>query len=181
MEGFWNTFGPWVISAVGGAIGAVLLLPSKLGEMLFKYRFDKEIEGFKADQGAKLEKLREQLGHLGDRGRRSNELEFAAIREVWDKTVEAHLATANCIASFVEYPDLTRLSPEELDGFLPPPVFLRSSVIRFVTLPIIMICMLRLSLGASSLLQPLRFSMQGYFCESSEYSCLKIFGLSLRG
>jgi hypothetical protein len=105
MEGFWNTFGPWVISAVGGAIGAVLLLPSKLGEMLFKYRFDKEIEGFKADQGAKLEKLREQLGHLGDRGRRSNELEFAAIREVWDKTVEAHLTTANCIASFVEYPD----------------------------------------------------------------------------
>jgi hypothetical protein len=68
MTSFWNTFGPWIISAVGGAIGALLLLPSKLGEILFKYRFDKEIEGFKADQGAKLERLREQLNHLGDRG-----------------------------------------------------------------------------------------------------------------
>jgi hypothetical protein len=91
---------------VGGAIGALLLLPSKLGEILFKYRFDKEIEGFKADQGAKLERLRERLNHLGDRGRRSNEMEFAAIREVWEKIVEAYVATHNCVANFIQYPDL---------------------------------------------------------------------------
>jgi hypothetical protein len=49
MTNFWSTFGSWVIAAIGGAIGALLLLPSKLGEVLFKYRFDKELEGFKAD------------------------------------------------------------------------------------------------------------------------------------
>jgi hypothetical protein len=118
MDTFWSTFGPWVISAIGGAIGALLLLPSKLGEILFKYRFDKEIEGFKADQGAKLEKLREQLSHLGDRGRRSNEMEFAAIREVWEKTIEAYLATADCTTNLIQYPDLNRLNAADLDGFL---------------------------------------------------------------
>jgi hypothetical protein len=118
LMNFWSTFEPWVISAIGGAIGALLLLPSKLGEILFKYRFDKEIETFKADQGAKLERLREQLGHLGDRGRRSNEMEFAAIREVWEKIGEAYLATHNCVANFIQYPDLNPLSAQELDGFL---------------------------------------------------------------
>ena len=76
------------MSAIG-AIGAALLLPTKLGETHFKYRFDKAIEGYKAEQGKELEKVREQLSHVGDRGRRSNELEFAAIRDVWEKTVEA--------------------------------------------------------------------------------------------
>lgn len=118
MTDFASTFGPWILSAIGGAIGALLLLPSKLGEILFKYRFDKEIEGFKADQGVKLERLREQLSHLGDRGRRSNEMEFAVIREVWERIVEAYLATRNCITNLIEYPDLNRLSSEDLDGFL---------------------------------------------------------------
>jgi hypothetical protein len=118
MTDFWSTFGPWIISAIGGAIGALLLLPSKLGEILFKYRFDREIESVKADQEAKLERLREQLSHLGDRGRRSNEMEFAAIREVWEKIVEAYLATHGCVANLIQYPDLNPLSAQELDGFL---------------------------------------------------------------
>jgi hypothetical protein len=118
MTNLWNIVGPLFVSAIGGALGALLLYASRLGEILFKYRFDKEIEGFKADQGAKLERLREQLSHLGDRGRRSNEMEFAAIREVWEKIVEAYLATRNCITNLIEYPDLNRLGSEELDGFL---------------------------------------------------------------
>lgn len=118
MTNLWSTFGPWVISAIGGGIGALLFLPSKLGEILFKYRFDREIESFKADQGTKLEKLREQLSHLGDRGRRSNEMEFAAIREVWEKIVEAYVATHSCVVNLIQYPDLNPLSAQELDGFL---------------------------------------------------------------
>jgi hypothetical protein len=115
---FWIVIGPWIIAAIGGAIGAALLLPTKLGEALFKYRFDKAIEAFKAEQGTKLERLREQLSHVGDRGRRSNEMEFAAIREVWEKTVEAFLATGNCAANMIEYPDLGRMPSQELEAFL---------------------------------------------------------------
>jgi hypothetical protein len=115
---FWSTFGPWAIGAVGGAMGAAALLPTRWGEALIKYRFDKEIESFKSEQGAKLERLREQLGHLGDRGRRSNELEFASIREVWEKTIEAHLATADCVTNFMEYPDLNKLGRDDIESFL---------------------------------------------------------------
>jgi hypothetical protein len=85
MAIIWDAIAPWLIAGVGGSIGAALLLPTKLGEALFKHRFDKAIEGYKAEQGKDIEKLREQLSHLGDRGRRSNELEFAAIRDVWEK------------------------------------------------------------------------------------------------
>ena len=115
---FWNVIGPWLIAGVGGAIGAALLLPTKWGEALIKSRFDKSIEAFKAEQGTKLEMLRGQLSHFGDRGRRSNEMEFAAIREVWETTVEAFLATGSCAANVIEYPDLSRMTPQELEAFL---------------------------------------------------------------
>jgi hypothetical protein len=119
---FWSSISPWIVSGIGGAfggvVGAIALLPTKFGEARFKYRFDTAIEGFKAEQGTKLEKLREQLSHTSDRGRRSNEMEFAAIREVWEKVVEAYLATGDCTTNMIEYPDLNPLSPQELEGFL---------------------------------------------------------------
>ena len=114
----WNAISPWLIGALGGAIGAALLLPTKFGEILFKYRFDQAIEGYKAEQGRQLEKLREQLGHVGDRGRRSNELEFASIREVWEKLTKAFLATGSCVANVIEYSDINQLTPQDLDAFL---------------------------------------------------------------
>jgi hypothetical protein len=45
-------------------------------------------------------------------------MEFAAIREVWEKTVAAHLATHACVVNLIQYPDLNALSAPELEGFL---------------------------------------------------------------
>jgi hypothetical protein len=119
---YWSSISPWIVSSIGGAfggvIGAIALLPTKFGEALFKYRFDTAIEGYKAEQGTKLEKLREQLSHTSDRGKRSNEMEFASIRDVWEKTVEAFLATGDCTTNMIEYPDLNPLSVQDLEGFL---------------------------------------------------------------
>jgi len=81
--------------------GAALLLPTKLGEAVFKYRFDKAVEAFRAEQGQALEKLRAQLAHLGDRGKRSNEMEFVAVQQVWDKVVEAFMATGASVSSLI--------------------------------------------------------------------------------
>src|SRR5579872_3511217 len=117
-DDLWNAISPWFVSAVGGAIGAALLLPTKFGEMLFKYRFDQAIEGYKVQQGRELERLREQLNHLGDRGRRSNEFEFGAIREVWEKLTKAFLATGSCVANVIEYSDLNQLTSQDLEAFL---------------------------------------------------------------
>ena len=63
---------PWVTRALGGFIGAALLIPTKLGEALIKFRCDKNLEGFKSQQIRDLEALKEQLNHLSDRGKRSN-------------------------------------------------------------------------------------------------------------
>jgi hypothetical protein len=83
MIQFWNEIYPWVVAGIGGFIGAALLLPTKLGEALVQFRVGKALESFKADQSRELEQLKERLSHLGDRGRRSNEMEFAAIEKVW--------------------------------------------------------------------------------------------------
>jgi hypothetical protein len=69
MSEFWTAIYPWIVGAIGGLIGAAFLLPTKLGEAIFKYRFDKLIESYKAEQGRELEKLKEQLSHLDDRGK----------------------------------------------------------------------------------------------------------------
>jgi hypothetical protein len=35
-QGIWNAIEPWLVAGVGGAMGAALLLPTKLGEVIFK-------------------------------------------------------------------------------------------------------------------------------------------------
>jgi hypothetical protein len=96
MMAIWNEIYPWLIAGIGGFIGAALLLPTKLGEALVQFRVGKALEAFKAQQTGELERLREQLSHLGDRGRRSNEMEFAAIETVWRAFVKAWLSTNTC-------------------------------------------------------------------------------------
>jgi integrase len=106
----WSEIYPWILSGIGGAIGAALLLLPKWGEALIQFRTGKLLEGFKsaqnrelerlkaeqtrelerfkADQSRRLERLKEQLSHLGDRGRRSNEAEFIAVQTVWKAFVK---------------------------------------------------------------------------------------------
>ena len=76
------------------------------------------LEGFKAGQNRELERLKEQLTHLGDRGKRSNEMEFSAIKLVWEKFVEAFLATNRCIAQMIDLPDFRATTEEEFETFL---------------------------------------------------------------
>ena len=114
----WTAIYPWIVAGLGGFVGAALLLPTKLGEALFSYRLGKALEGYKADQNRELERLKEQLSHVGDRGKRSNEMEFSAIKLVWEKFVEAFLATNRCIAQLIESPDLRAMNEEEFETYL---------------------------------------------------------------
>lgn len=131
---------PWITGAIGGFLGAALLLPTKLGEIIFKYRVDRAIEAFKAeqgraieafraeqtraveafkaDQGQQLERLREQLNHIADRGKRSNELEFAALTAVWEQFIDAFSATKACCVRFLQIPAFDSMSSAQLDAFL---------------------------------------------------------------
>jgi hypothetical protein len=108
-----------------GALGAALLLPTKLGEALVQFRTSKLLEGFKseqsrelerlkAEQGRELERLKGQLNHLGDRGRRSNEMEFVAIETVWKAFVKAWLSANTCVGAMIQIPDFDRMSDDEV-------------------------------------------------------------------
>jgi hypothetical protein len=121
----WSEIYPWFVSGIGGALGASLLLPTKLGEALIQFRTNKLLEGFKseqsrelerlkAEQSRELERLKEQLNHLGDRGRRSNEMEFVAIQTVWKTFVKAWLSANTCVGAMIQIPDFDRMSDDEV-------------------------------------------------------------------
>jgi hypothetical protein len=109
---------PWIVAGLGGFVGAALLLPTKLGEAIFSYRLGKALEGFKAAQNRELERLKEQLSHVGDRGKRSNEKEYDALSETWNQFVDVLSLTERAIAQYVEFPDLDRLPEADAKRFL---------------------------------------------------------------
>jgi hypothetical protein len=114
--------GSWLLQTATAA-GTVALaffiaLPSKWGEKHLGFQFDAKLERLKDGQNQEIEKLKEQLAHIGDRGKRSNEMEFAAIRIVWEGFVEAYLSTATCAFASVEYPDFLRMGEEEKEAVI---------------------------------------------------------------
>lgn len=117
-EQFLTSLYPWLTGAIGGLLGAALLLPTKLGEAIIKFGYDRNLEAFKAEQSRDLESVKERLAHLADRGKRSNELEFLATRAVWEQFMEAYAATDAAITGFIELPDLSRYSAEERQAYL---------------------------------------------------------------
>src|SRR5258708_4549022 len=100
---------PWIIQTGTAALAAfvafLVLLPSKWGDAYLKHRFERDLEVHKSSLSRDFEHYREQLGHLADRGKRSNEMEFGAIKLVWEKFVEAFLATNRCVAQMIDIPD----------------------------------------------------------------------------
>jgi hypothetical protein len=104
-----------IFGAVGG-IGAVLIAVSTgWGRRFVDHQFDKRIEKVKSGLEADIERLKAKLAHLGDRGIRSNEREYAAIIASWVAFVEAYLATNRCVARLDEFADLSKKGDDEFD------------------------------------------------------------------
>lgn len=132
----WDEIYPWIVSGIGGVLGASLMLPTRLGEALIQFRTNKlleevkseqnreldrlkaehtrELEKLKAEQSRELERLKEQLNHLGDRGRRSNEMEFVAIETLWKAFVKAWLSANTCVGAMIQIPDFDRMSDDDV-------------------------------------------------------------------
>lgn len=112
----------WIIqtAATAGttAVAFLVLLPTKWGEKALSFYFDQKLSDLKDRQNQEIEQMKEQLNHLSDRGKRSNEMEFSAIKFVWEKFVEAYLSTITCAMAAIEHPDFTRMPNEEKEAFI---------------------------------------------------------------
>jgi hypothetical protein len=102
----------------GGVVLTFILARHWLVERLFGHYVELRLTNLKHEQNSQIEALKEQLAHLGDRGKRSNEREFEALSAVWDKFVEAFLSTMSCAISFLSHPDLERMTDDDLNSFL---------------------------------------------------------------
>lgn len=107
-----------VIAFLLTALFFLIALPQKVGERLIGLHFDSRLAQLKADQDGKLEQLRAQLQHWGDRGKHSNEQEFRAVGETWQLFVDAFMATSACAVGLFSQPDLDNSSEEEVEAFL---------------------------------------------------------------
>jgi hypothetical protein len=112
--------------AVGGAYK---LFGERLTERLFGHLLDERLQkekerhavalaNLKHEQDAQIEDLRAKIAHLSDRGKHSNEREYAALSAIWEKFLDLYYSTDQCVVSAIQYPDLTRMSEAEIGEFL---------------------------------------------------------------
>jgi hypothetical protein len=118
----WAAIIGWVVQTIAASgvaiLGFIGLRATAIGERLLGHHFDRKIAELKHAYDQKIEALKADLSHLGDRGRRANEREYDAVTEIWNAFVDAFLKTNQAIVSFLSFPDLNHLAPEELTAFL---------------------------------------------------------------
>ena len=123
-------------SAVAGAVASLGLTTAALwaagrffGEKLFGHWLEERLQSqkqahaveltkLKSEQDRQIELLRADIGHLQDRGKLSNEREYAALTEIWEKFSDLHTATINCVMRFLQFPDLQQMNDDEVAKFL---------------------------------------------------------------
>lgn len=91
---------------------------TSVGERLLNHHLARKVEALRHEHDEKIEALRADLGHLQDRGRRANELEFDAASKIWQAFVAAHMKTRQAVIDYLTIPDLDRLSTGDLETFL---------------------------------------------------------------
>ena len=117
------------LASVGLTAAALWVAGRFLGEKLFGHWLDgrlqrqkqaREVElaKLKSEQDRQIEKLRGDIGHLQDRGRRANEQEFSALATIYDKLEDLFDATNRCVSVYVSAPNLDRMDDEALIRFL---------------------------------------------------------------
>jgi hypothetical protein len=117
LDVFSNALWSLLAGAVGGLGSVGVAAFTKIGDRFLEYVVRRREETLKHDMETKLaafrhgleeqiEALRARLALVGDRGVRSNELEYKAIIAAWEQFADAYVATRNCVVSLIEHLDL---------------------------------------------------------------------------
>jgi hypothetical protein len=112
----------WIAQTAASSALAILafvgIKSTAIGERFLNHHLEGKIAALKHAHEEKIEALRADLAHLQDRGRRANELEFDAASKIWHAFVDAYQKTQQAIADFLSFPDLNRLSDDDVATFL---------------------------------------------------------------
>ncbi|WP_092262116.1 hypothetical protein [Bradyrhizobium sp. Rc3b] len=52
------------------------------------YGFDKKLAALKRSHDDEIDRLKDRLRHFEDRGKRSNEKEYEALSDIWEKFID---------------------------------------------------------------------------------------------
>jgi hypothetical protein len=81
-------------------------------------RSEVKLQELKHEQDVKIQAISVEVGHLTDRGKHSNEREYAALSSIWEKYVDAHYATLVGVTSYTQHPDLNKMPDTEVRELL---------------------------------------------------------------
>lgn len=81
-------------------------------------KFNERLEDYKHKQQRELEELRFKINALMDRTTKLHQREFDVLPEAWGKLVIAVGSVQGVVSAFQQYPDVNRMSPEQLTEFI---------------------------------------------------------------
>jgi hypothetical protein len=104
--------------AVSAVVGAAYGLFKLFSEKWLTTKFNERLEAYKHQQQKELEELRYKISGLLDRTTKLHQREFDVLPEAWGMLVLAHGNIQGLVAAFQQYPDLDRMSAEQLAEFI---------------------------------------------------------------
>jgi hypothetical protein len=107
------------VAAVGGVSSAIAYAIFRI--LTIKWidtRFSERLEAFKHQQNQEIEHLRFRINTMMDRNVKLHQREFDVLPETWNLLTEAFFTIEPIAIGFQQYPNLDRMSAENLEEFL---------------------------------------------------------------
>lgn len=101
----------------GGAAAIAYLLFQFLGKTWIENRFAQNLENFRHQQALELQRLRVEIDSMLSGTLRIQEKEFETLPEAWRRLDEAYGHVAALVSPGQSYPNLDRMTPEQLEEF----------------------------------------------------------------
>lgn len=106
-------------AAVGGGLVAIAYGVFKsFGEKWLNAKFEERLAVYKHEQQRELEQLRYKINTLMDRTVKLHQREFDVLPEAWGRLTDAFHATHPIGLGFHQYPDVNKLTADQLDDLL---------------------------------------------------------------
>jgi len=107
-----------VIAYGGSSVAIAYAVFIFLGKKWIENQFHKRLESYKHDKNKEIEKLKYQINLLLSRVTKIHEKEFEVLPEAWSKLHDALEIISWFTSPFQQYPDLNKMSDNEVNYFV---------------------------------------------------------------